>query len=91
MYPGAFVDWDNTPRHKDRGSYCGGMTPQKFEKYLTKQIERTKNVYNEDYLFLFAWNEWGEGGYLEPDEKYRDANLKAIKNALINNGEFGIE
>jgi hypothetical protein len=82
MYPGAFVDWDNTPRHKRRGSYCDGVTPEKFEKYLSIQIERCKKIYKKEYLFLFAWNEWGEGGYLEPDELNKYKMLESIKNAL---------
>ena len=36
-----------------------------------------------DYLFMFAWNEWGEGGYLEPDEKNEYKYLQAIYNALF--------
>lgn len=82
MYPGAFVDWDNTPRHKRRGSFCEGATPEKFERYMRQQIERTKDVYNKDMLFIFAWNEWGEGGYLEPDETNNYKMLEAIKKAL---------
>lgn len=81
MYPGAFVDWDNTPRHKKRGTFCENVTPEKFEKYLSLQIERTKTIYKKDILFLFAWNEWGEGGYLEPDTKNEYKMLTAIKNA----------
>ncbi len=88
MYPGAFVDWDNTPRKKYRGSLYDGVNPRKFEKYFTKQVLNAKNNYKKDILFIFAWNEWGESGYLEPDEKYRYGYLEAIRNSLKKTGEF---
>lgn len=88
MIPGAFVDWDNTPRHKFRGSMYENATPENFEKYLTIQIRRAKEIYQKDMLFMFAWNEWGEGGYLEPDEQRGYGMLQAIKNALEANGEI---
>lgn len=87
-FPGAFVDWDNTPRRKNRGQVCIGADPQKFEYYLTKQIKRAREVYHKDYLFMFAWNEWGESGYLEPDEKYGYGMLEAVKKALIAANEW---
>ena len=80
---GAFVDWDNTPRHGNRGSCFQGVTPEKFGKYLAEQIDHVDNEYNNDYLFIFAWNEWGEGGYLEPDVRYKYAYLNEIKKALV--------
>lgn len=86
--PGAFVDWDNTPRHHGKGLVFTGASPEKFQKYMTEQIKRTKEVYKKDMLFLFAWNEWAEGGYMEPDEKFGTGYLQALKNALIANGEF---
>lgn len=86
--PGAFVDWDNTPRKQEKGSVYYEATPEKFQKYLTQQIKRTRDVYNKDMLFVFAWNEWAEGGYLEPDEKHKYGYLEAIKQALIDNNEF---
>lgn len=87
-FPGAFVDWDNTPRRKNRGQLCTDTSPEKFRSYLSKQIQRSRQVYNKDYLFMFAWNEWGESGYLEPDEKYEYRMLEAVKKALDDNDEF---
>ncbi|MGD6856665.1 glycosyltransferase WbsX family protein [Bacillus infantis] len=86
--PGVFVDWDNTPRRKEKGRVFVGGSPEKFEKYLTQQIKRTRDVYKKDMIFLTAWNEWSEGCYLEPDERYGDAYLKSIKNALVTTNEF---
>lgn len=88
MLPGAFVDWDNTPRYGKGASMYEGVTPEKFQKYLSEQIKHAKNDYKKDMLFMFAWNEWGEGGYLEPDKKYGFGMLEAIKRALIENDEF---
>ena len=79
---GAFVNWDNTPRYRQRGSVFSGVTPEKFEHYLRQQIEHVKKEYSTDYLFLFAWNEWAEGGYLEPDAQNGYKYLMALKNAL---------
>lgn len=86
--PGAYVDWDNTPRRPTRGSIHQGASPEKFRKYLSKQIKRAKSVYHKDMIFMFAWNEWAEGGYVEPDEKFKYGYLEAIKTALEENGEF---
>ena len=38
-------------------------------------------------LFVFAWNEWAEGGFLEPDEEYGYGFLSAMKKALEDNME----
>lgn len=86
--PGAFVGWDNSPRHGERATIYVGDTPEKFEKYMTKQIKNAKENYHSDMLFMYAWNEWAEGGYLEPDTRNGYKNLEAIRNALIKNNEF---
>lgn len=86
--PGAFVDWDNTPRHHENGRVFTGAAPEKFQKYMTEQIRRAREVYHKDMLFLFAWNEWAEGGYMEPDEHHGCAYLEALKHALLANDEF---
>ena len=86
--PCAFVDWDNTPRYKERGQVYTGVTPEKFKKYFGKLVERAKKDYKTDYLFIFAWNEWGEGGYLEPDEDNRYGYLEGVRDALKAQHEF---
>ena len=86
--PGAFVDWDNTVRMEKTGSVCNGASPEKFGKYFSQQLVRAKEVYKKDMIFIFAWNEWGESGYLEPDEKYGSQYLEMIKQALLEQKEF---
>ena len=44
-------------------------------------IEISRNQ-GKDYLFITAWNEWGEGAYLEPDSKYEYAYLESLKKAI---------
>ncbi len=86
--PGAFVRWDNSPRHHENATIIKGETPQKFYEYLKCQIEHAKAEYHSDYIFMYAWNEWAEGGYLEPDEEYGYGYLEAIRDALNDTGEF---
>lgn len=86
--PGAFVNWDNTPRRGARGSVVDGATPLKFKKYLKQQIIHAKKDYKQDMMFVFAWNEWGEGGYLEPDERYGYGYLNAVYEALKETDEL---
>lgn len=86
--PGAFVRWDNTPRYKEKSTIIVGETPEKFKKYLALQIRHARKTYKTDKLFLYAWNEWAEGGYLEPDEEYGYQYLQAIKDSLIETNEF---
>lgn len=82
MIPCAFTDWDNTPRHKERGFAYEGVSTEKFARYFERLVENTRKYYATDMIFVFAWNEWAEGGYLEPDEKYGYGFLEGIKKAL---------
>ncbi len=82
MIPSAFTDWDNTPRHKERGVVYEGSTPEKFEGYFRRLVANARCYYNTDMIFVFAWNEWAEGGYLEPDTRWGSGYLEAIKRVL---------
>lgn len=78
--PGGFVDWDNTPRNK-HGVLHAGFSIEKFQSYLTRLLKRASQE-DKPMVFLNAWNEWGEGAFLEPDEKYGFRKLEAVRSAL---------
>ena len=82
MIPCAVTDWDNTPRHGRRGSVYRGVSTVKFDKYFKQLVDNTQNYYDTDMIFVFAWNEWAEGGYLEPDKLYGYGFLDVIKNII---------
>ena len=86
--PCAFVDFDNTSRRKTQGWLFKGVSIDKFAKYFKKYIQKAKCEYKTDMMFIFAWNEWAEGGYLEPDQKQGYGYLEAIKQALAETNEF---
>jgi lipopolysaccharide biosynthesis protein len=82
---GAFIDWDNTARKGINSTFFIGATPEKFEKYMIRQLKRAKQL-NSPFVFINAWNEWGEGTYLEPDEKYQFRYIEALKRAIDQSG-----
>lgn len=84
---GAFVNYDDTPRRGVAGKVIVGSTPDKFCNYLSELIQICQNQ-NKEYIFLTAWNEWGEGAYLEPDISHKYDYLEALKKALIDTGNF---
>lgn len=82
MLPCAFTDWDNSPRFGINGSMYDDVTTDKFRHYFALLVENAKKYYHSDKIFVFAWNEWAEGGYLEPDNLYGYGFLEAIKKVL---------
>lgn len=81
-FAGAFVRCDVTPRRQDRAIIYEGDTPEKFKSYLTRLLRKVNTEYSNHIVFLSAWNEWGEGMYLEPDEKTKYEYLNAVREAL---------
>lgn len=74
---GGFIDYDDTPRRGNAGMVMEHAEPGKFKLYLTELLAKNKAAHNE-LIFLNAWNEWGEGMYLEPDEEYSYQYLEAV-------------
>lgn len=80
QYYCGLVSFDTTPRKKQYGTYVKGATPEKFGKYMTALMQKSEEN-GSDVLFVTAWNEWGEGNHLEPDERYQYQWLEQLKNA----------
>ncbi len=80
---GAFTDFDNTPRRKN-GYVFINTSLLSFSNYFSKLVSKVKKEGNLNVIFIDAWNEWGEGAYLEPDEKNKFSYLEAINNAVCN-------
>lgn len=83
VYPSIFPQWDRTPRAGNSEGVYVNATPTTFKKHIQNALNVIKNKDMEHrILFLRAWNEWGEGNYVEPDLKYGHAFLDAIKEAI---------
>jgi hypothetical protein len=81
VYPGAFVDFDDTARRGRAAYVFDGVTPEKFERNLKSVLLKAKEN-NSDFVFLTAWNEWAEGAVLEPDYNTGYGYLEAVRNAV---------
>ena len=77
---GAFTDWDNSPRKSYNSIIMEGATPEKFGAYMRQLVQKARER-NVPMIIINAWNEWAEGAYLEPDEKYGDLYIQQIKYA----------
>lgn len=84
LYRSVMPMWDNTARRDHQGMIFQGAVPVLYKEWLKDVIwenEAKKNV-DDNIVFINAWNEWGEGAYLEPDGFYGYAYLNATKEAV---------
>ena len=78
IFYGSVVNYDDTARRGEKAGILKNVSPDIFEKYFSMLYELScKN--DKDVLFITAWNEWGEGAYLEPDEVTGYKYFEAIK------------
>ena len=83
-FPGVFPGWDNEARKPGRGNCFHGARPTLFHRWFeaaTKHVT-THLPPKERLVFINAWNEWGEGAYLEPDRRFGYANLAAVAEVI---------
>lgn len=79
-YRGLYVDYDDTPRRQEKGVVYIGGSSALFQKTL-RDLLMISIREDKEFLYINAWNEWGEGAYLEPDQENQYAYLEAVKRA----------
>ena len=97
--------YDTTPRRGTNGECFLDNSSELFKKMMDGLYKKSIDNGNE-YLFINAWNEWGEGMYLEPDEengysflevikelntKYKDIEVKNSKQANMPENEIAVQ
>lgn len=91
-FRGVVPAWDNSARRRKGGATLfTGSSPEAYERWLTHAVRQTRIHFEgeEQLLFINAWNEWGEGCHLEPDQRYGRAYLEATQRAL--NAPFDVD
>ncbi|MBA2269485.1 MAG: glycoside hydrolase family 99-like domain-containing protein [Chthoniobacterales bacterium] len=87
VYPrfgGVSPGWDNTPRRGEGGAGIRDSTPAEYGRWLRHEVAAAASAVKPagEFIFINAWNEWGEGCHLEPDQRWGRAYLEATARAL---------
>ena len=83
IHPCIIPNFDHSPRsgnkniiiHNAEPKYFGQLCKYVFEMYDDREPE-------ENLFFIKAWNEWGEGNYMEPDIKYGKGYIEELFKAV---------
>jgi len=73
--------WDSRPWHGAKGRVRAGRAPTLFRRHCldAKRFLAELSPRNKRILFVEAWNEWGEGSYIEPHAEFGFDYLQAIR------------
>lgn len=84
VYPCVTPNWDNTPRSGRRGVVMHESTPDLFRRHLQQALRLVEGREPEQrLLFVKSWNEWAEGNYLEPDQKFGHGYLDVVREEVM--------
>jgi hypothetical protein len=83
-FPTLMPGFDNTPRSGAGGVVLHGAEPPTFESNVAHAVAHVISTQpvGKRVLFVKSWNEWAEGNYLEPDQRYGRAYLEALAKGI---------
>lgn len=92
----VMLGWDNTSRRRTQAHVFTHFSPALFDTWLEDACQRTERLRTHQdsrLLFINAWNEWGEGTYLEPDRRYGRTLLESVRRIVqgTGSGEAALE
>jgi hypothetical protein len=78
--------WDSRPWHGENDLVRFGRTPELFQQHLVharRFLESSRSKPGTPKAILIeAWNEWGEGSYVEPHAEFVFGYLDALRGTL---------
>lgn len=79
-FPQVIPDWDNSARAGVKSFIINGSTPALWLNHMQLATDYVKKYDPERQLvFIKSWNEWAEGNYLEPDQKWGNEYLTVLR------------
>lgn len=90
LYRGIIPSWDNTARRQNTPTILVNATPSLYGMWLRYLRAYTRDNHKEEdnFIFINAWNEWGEGCHLEPDQEWGLGYLEETLRSSFNEGAF---
>ena len=87
-YPNLSCGWDTNARYPagERRNIVHGRNPQEFEMFARRVRDwADANLPNDGprLITVNSWNEWTEGSYLEPDNKFGYGYLDALRRVFV--------
>lgn len=77
-------DFDHSPRSGRRAIMFKGSSPEKWGELCKETLEIVnERKEGEQLIFIKAWNEWGEGNYMEPDQKFGTGYIEASRKVFV--------
>lgn len=81
--PCLMPNWDHSPRSGKKALILTSSTPDKFRKHICEVLKFIQyKPEQKRFVFLKSWNEWGEGNYMEPDQKFGISYINTLKEEL---------
>jgi hypothetical protein len=78
-YPMIVPGWDTTARYREKAIILHNSTPELFRAHARQILSSVRDrPADSRIVFLKSWNEWAEGNYVEPDQKFGDAFLRVL-------------